>query len=60
MIEFGLVLFYIVYFVLLIKFIKHFGEYNYYFNKESKVDRKMYNILILERFIVGLSIVITY
>ena len=42
------------------KFIKHFGEYNYYFNKESKVDRKMYNILILERFIVGLSIVITY
>ena len=51
---------YIIYFILLIKFTNYFGEFNYYFKKDNLVDKKMYNVMIVERFIIGLILIFTY
>lgn len=47
----------------MLKFTKYFGEFNYYFknNKQKyEIDKKMYNIMIIERFIIGSVLIFTY
>lgn len=65
-----LLLLYLVYFILLAKFPRYFGEFVYYFRKKratqqeddkagfcTVVNWKWYNILMVERIVVGLSLV---